>query len=127
MGGKSHIMDTMDRRFQMSRVLSIRFVHLALVLVLAALACSVVTPAEPTATPEPSATNKPTPVPTKTSRPTFTPRPTSTPDTAATARYDAFFSLLSGFEEKGYVTTTEGEAYDLDPFKEEWAQLGWYQ
>jgi hypothetical protein len=111
----------------MSRILSTRFVHLTLLLVLASLACAVLTPGEPTATPEPSATDTPLPAPTKTLRPTFTPQPTSTPDTAATARYDAFYSLLEDFEGKGYITTTKGEAVDLDPFKEEWAQLGWYQ
>ena len=26
-----------------------------------------------------------------------------------------------------YVSTTEGDIYSIDPFKEEWAQIGWYQ
>ena len=102
-----------------------RFVYLVLALVLASMACSGASLAGATDTPEPSATN--TPAPTRTARPTFTPRPTITPDVAATARFDAFYTTLEDFKEKGYVTTTEGEAVDLPPFKEEWAQLGWFR
>jgi hypothetical protein len=40
---------------------------------------------------------------------------------------DEFQALLQTFEENGYIETTKGEISELSPFKEEWAQLGWYQ
>jgi hypothetical protein len=73
----------------------------------------------PTATITATATNTP--------RPTSTPRPSPTPDVAATQRADDFYSLLQKFNDKGYISTLDGDAAELDPFKEDWAQLGWYQ
>ena len=63
---------------------------------------------------------------TKTPLPTSTPIPSPTPNVAATQKADEFNSLLTGFKEKGYVTTTTGKSFEPDPFKEDWAQLGWY-
>lgn len=83
--------------------------------------CSTFAP-QPTAT----ATNTPLP-PTATKRPTSTPRPTATPNVAATQQYEAFYSMLQDFAEKGYVATTDGETQTFKPFKEEWAQRNWYQ
>lgn len=74
----------------------------------------------------PTPTNTSAP-PTSTKRPTSTPRPTATPNVAATQQFDAFNTLLQTFEEKGYVSTTEGSAKTIKPFDEEWAQLNWYQ
>ncbi len=64
---------------------------------------------------------------TKTPRPTSTPRPSPTPDVEATQRADDFKKLLNDFRDKDYITTTYGESFEPDPFKEDWAQLGWYQ
>src|SRR5687767_7357807 len=58
---------------------------------------------------------------TKTLKPTSTSRPSPTPDIAATQRADEFNSFLQEFGDKGYVSTTEGESLEMDPFKEEWA------
>ena len=101
-----------------------------IILTLSVLACSVGTAAEPTPTVlPPTSTSTPEPVstPTNTSRPTWTPKPTATPNVAATQQYDEFSTLLKTYEENGYVSTTEGDIYSIDPFKEEWAQIGWYQ
>jgi len=103
------------------------FLSLFLLLSLTGLACGLsggnVTPT-PTVTateapPEATATNTP--------KPTSTPRPSPTPNVAATQKTADFNLLLSDYKEKGYVTTTEGDIYEPDPFKEDWAQLGWYQ
>jgi len=91
------------------------------VVLLLSLACSTFA-AQPTATPS----HTPAP-PTATKRTTSTPRPTATPNVAATQQFESFYSMLQGFEEKGYVTTTEGETETFKPFKEEWAQRNWYQ
>lgn len=95
-----------------------------LVLVFVTLACSGASTPQPTPTSLPP-TDTPTSMPTD--KPTSTPRPTATPDVAATQRYDDFFGLLQKFDEKGYVSTTDGNVEELEPFKEEWAQIGWYQ
>ena len=94
-------------------------------LTVSALACGVGAQATPTPT-VPPATDTPLPTPTKTPKPTSTPEPTATPDVAATQRVDEFQTLLQTFEENGHIETTEGEIIELPPFKEEWAQLGWY-
>jgi hypothetical protein len=73
------------------------------------------------------ATNTPLPTPTKTVRPTDTPEPTATPDVAATQQYEEFSTLLQSYEELGYVNTTDGDTFEIDPFREEWAQIGWYR
>ncbi len=102
------------------------FLSVLLLLVLTGLACgqsggiSTSTPTE-TATeapPEATATNTP--------KPTSTPKPSPTPNIAATQKAEDFNSLLVEFKEKDYVTTTTGEFSELDPFKEDWAQLNWY-
>jgi hypothetical protein len=114
----------------MIKTYSNRFVHAFLILVLASLACSVGAPAEPTETPEPTeppATDTPLPTPTKTPRPTETPIPTATPDIAATQKVDDFYTVLQAFEEKGYLESTDGDIFELDSFKQEWAQIGWYR
>jgi len=85
-------------------------------------ACSQVgSPPTATATPAP-----PKATPTKTAKPTSTPKPSPTPNVAATQKVKDFNVLLAGFKEKDYITTTNGEYSELKPFKEEWAQLGWY-
>jgi hypothetical protein len=56
-----------------------------------------------------------------------TAEPTSTPDAAATAKVENFAGVLGTFQDKGYITATNGTLYDLQPFESAWAQLGWYQ
>ena len=81
--------------------------------------------AMPTDTPMP--TEKPTEMPTKTPTPTKTKPPTKTPNIALTQQFDDFYSLLESFEGRGYVDTSNGEAIILDPFKQDWAQMDWFQ
>jgi hypothetical protein len=101
------------------------FLPIFLLLVLTGLACGL--SGSGVAAPVETATASLVPsTPTKTPRPTSTPRPTATPNVAATQKADEFNSLLTEFKEKDYVTTTDGKFSELDPFKEEWAQLGWY-
>jgi hypothetical protein len=64
--------------------------------------------------------------PTKTEKPTSTPEPTATPNTAATQKYDEFNVLLEKINSDGYIPSTVGETVELDPFKEEWAQINYY-
>ena len=95
------------------------------VLVLTTLACSVGAPA-PTETPTPAPTKTPAPTATPTEIPTDTPTPTATPNAAATKQAEEFQALLQKFAEKGYIETTEGTATAFDDFKEEWAQINYY-
>ena len=86
-------------------------------------ACSPATVSAPTET----ATATPVPAtPTKTSKPTSTPRPTATVDVAATQKYEGFDTLLKRIEDDGFLTITGGDSFELDPFKEEWAQINYY-
>lgn len=94
-----------------------------LVLLAVTLACAGGATAEPTAVP-PTATLVPTEKPTE--KPTSTPMPTATPNLQATQQSEELDALLKDYEEKGYVSTTEGTFTELDPFKEEWAQIGWF-
>jgi len=98
-----------------------RILTAMLVLILVAPACSAVAPAA-----TPTATKTPLP-PTNTPRPTATPKPTATPNRAATQRADDFSALLDTFAGKGYLEETAGKIVALDPFEQEWAQLGWYR
>jgi len=97
------------------------------------LSCGVFTSPLPAATSTPTSapTNTISPTntfaPTKTPKPTSTPEPSATPDTAATQQYGEFYSLIQTFEEKGYVDSTHGSVYELSPFMEEWAQIGWFR
>jgi hypothetical protein len=77
-------------------------------------------PVAPTATLIP-----PTVIATK--RPTSTPRPTATPNIAATQAYNDFFEQVKEYNNKGYVSTLQGDYSVLDDFTESWAQLGWYR
>jgi hypothetical protein len=114
----------------MKKNMFIKIVSIAVGLLL--LACSGATSVLPTVTPNPP-TNSPThantktKAPTKTPKPTSTPRPSETPDIAATQQYGEFFTLMQTFEEKGYVDSTDGSVYELSPFREEWAQIGWFR
>jgi hypothetical protein len=104
---------------------SMRFSYAFLVLVLASLACSAIAPAEPTVTPEPSATNTSLPTPTETKRPTRTPLPTRTPNVEATQIYNDLFSKVEQFASDGLIPSTSGEYIELDPYSEDFAQIGW--
>ena len=95
------------------------------VLVVASLACSGGASTQaPTSAPIPP-TDTPKPVPT--TPPTSTPEPLPTPDVAATKKADEFLTALKTFQDKGYAQQAEGKITELEPFKEEWAQIGWYQ
>ncbi len=76
---------------------------------------------------EPTVTHTKIIEPSKTPKPTSTPKPSATPDIVATQQYSEFLSLIQHFEDKGYVDSTNGTAYQLAPFEEEWAQIGWFR
>ena len=99
-----------------------------LVLIVVSLACST-SQATPTNTAEPtaSATATQTPTATRTPRPSPTPRPTQTPNLAATERAEELNAEVQKYFEKGYLATTEGRSRELDDFRYDWAQLGWYR
>lgn len=96
-----------------------------LLLMVISLACQSVQPV-PTSTPAPSATDTPAPTATQTPRPSPTLRPTRTPDLAATQHTEELNAEVESYFEKGYLTTRDGEFTEVDDFREEWAQLGWY-
>lgn len=101
------------------------FVSVLLVLVFFLSACSASVP-EPTSTSTPLATNTPQPTPTNTPKPSATPRPTKTPNLAATQRIEEFQAEAISYFDQGFLTTTEGTFKDVDDFRYDWAQLGWY-
>lgn len=114
---------------------ALSIVSVLMMLVASTLACSlfgrtaeatVAAPTEAVATVE-VATDTPSPVPSDTPRPTWTPKPTKTPDQAATQAYEDFYTDVQDFYDKGYISSMSGSYQELDNFKEEWAQLGWYQ
>ena len=107
----------------MQRRIQRPFVLFTFVLILVSLACGTAQPT-PTSTPQPTATK--TLTPTKTATPTRTPIPTKTPNLAATKRADELNAEVQTYYDQGYLSTTEGRFRELDDFKEEWAQLGWY-
>ncbi|NTU54697.1 MAG: hypothetical protein HGA79_00425 [Anaerolineales bacterium] len=103
-----------------------------LVLAIVSLACGTAAP-EPTSTPEPTDTPAPTATvtatltPTNTPRPSPTPRPTKTPNLAATERADELNAEAQAYFDLGYLETANGRFKEYDDFREEWAQLNWYQ
>lgn len=76
------------------------------------------TPVPPTETPTPTPTLTGTPTPTKTI--TLTPTATKLTDTRMGA-------LVQYLYDEGIIHTLDGDYYQLDDFKEEWAQIDWYQ
>jgi hypothetical protein len=109
-------------RRQVSLILSV-----VLILVFVTTACgqsvqptstSAPTQVPPTNTVEPTATNTP--------KPTNIPKPTATPNVEATQKAEAFQETLQNFQEKGYISTTDGESTNLKDFKGEYANLGSY-
>jgi hypothetical protein len=107
-------------KFQKARFV----VSVLLILVFVLSACAAPTP-EPTLTPAP--TNTPQPTPTNTSTPTVTPKPTKTPNLAATQHIEEFQAEAQSYFDQGFLTTTKGTFKDVKDFRNEWAQLGWYQ
>ena len=106
------------------------FMSFSFILVLVNLACATSQPTPiPTNTAEPSATATETAAPTatRTPRPSPTPRPTQTQNLAATERAEELNAEVQRYFEKGYLTTTEGRFRELDDFRFDWAQLGYYR
>ena len=109
---------------QNSTLTKVLFALLAAVFVLS---CSLFTGGdapEPTKPPEKVSTEAPeTEAPAATEAPVATEAPaTEAPDPAM----DEFNALLQKFDDKGYISTTEGEITTLSDFKEEWAQIGYF-
>jgi hypothetical protein len=96
-----------------------------LVLILASSACG-------TSAPTIAVTNTlaPTLTPTATSIPTSTATPTPTPNAAATEfanRSSLMLSEIQPYFDEGYIPSVEGRYIELQDFKQDWAQLGWYK
>src|SRR6266542_1134042 len=111
---------------QRKTIVSILAVTL-LVSLLVLSACSTFAPPSPTPTntPHPTSTNTTTPTITPTS--TSTPRPTATPNLAATQKYADFNKEVQSYYDLGYLAKTDGTVKEIDDFKDDWAQLGWYR
>ena len=109
-----------------SRFFSIMFA--VVFLMLASLACYFGTPPQPPPTAAPPINIPPTvEQPTELLPPTAV-EPSPVPDVPTVApQTGEFDKLLNEFADKGYVNSTEGETTPIDPFKEEWAQLNYYQ
>lgn len=63
------------------------------------------------------------PIPTETPTPTITPTPTVEP-TKQSAKME---ELLQDLKTKGLITTVKGSYHRVPDFKEDWAQIGYYQ
>jgi hypothetical protein len=101
--------------------------------VLVILACNFLTggttPASaPTQPPEPTKKSAPTspPAPTQKPLPTVVPVEATATEAPSDPSIEEFNTLLQEFADKGYVTTTDGDITPLADFKQEWAQLGWF-
>lgn len=103
------------------------FLLFIFILSLTAYACAGAVAAEPTATSTPNPTATETLIPTATSTATSTPRPTRTPNLAATQRAEDILAEAQKFVDLGYLSSATGDFEEYDDFREEWAQLGWYQ
>ena len=103
------------------------FVLSSLVLVSLAACGSAPTP-EPTATntPKPSATATITPTATNTPRPSPTLRPTRTPNLEATQHAEQRDAETQMYVDNGYLDSADGKVTEYKDFKDEWAQLGYY-
>ena len=103
------------------------FLSIVFGFVLVSLACATLQPASvPTLTPEPTGTATQTPTPTNTPRPSPTLRPTRTPDAAATQHAEQLNRQVESYYSKGYLSTASGRLRELEAFRNDWAQLGWY-
>lgn len=82
----------------------------------------------PTVTPtivieQPTLTFTPMPSPTDTVQPTITPSPTIEP-TKQSAKME---ELLQDLKAKGVISTVDGSYHHIPDFKQDWAQIGYYQ
>lgn len=96
-------------------------------LTLVSLACTATASAP---TPTPTATSAPatatsTSVPTNTPKPSLTPKPTKTPNLAATQVVEENRARIQEYVSKGYISSTEGELFELDDVIMELAQAGY--
>src|SRR5215207_6859147 len=98
-------------------------VGFVLMLILISIACAAF---QPTATKAPEPTISLTATPTNTPRPSPTPRPTRTPGLAATQHAEELNAEVQAYYEKGQLTTTDGRFIEFSDFRDDWAQLGWY-
>ena len=96
-----------------------------LILAFVSMACSASAAPTPTATPVP-ATNTPEPTATKTPKPTNTPLPTATPNVAATQQIEELNTRLQSYLDEGYITTSDGNLYQLDDYNLDWAQINFF-
>lgn len=99
------------------------------IFILVSLACATLQPV-PAASPIPdttlTATQRLTPTATQTLRPSPTLRPTRTPNVVATQHMQELNAQIETHFSNGYLTTTHGQLTELEDFRHDWAQLGWY-
>ena len=93
--------------------------------ILVSLACATLQP-PPTATPAFEPTLTATPTASQTPRPSPTLRPTWTPDLASTQHGEELNRQVETYYSKGYLATKHGRIRELEDFRSDWAQLGWY-
>lgn len=102
-------------------------VSATMILVVVSLACSALTPSTQPAAPAPTQAGAAV----QPSQPqvanTATNEPAPTADTAGTQQAGARQAGLQVFMDKGYINTVDGKFTDVANFKQQWAQLGWYQ
>jgi hypothetical protein len=85
-------------------------------------ACGVTNFGDPTVTP--TATVVPH-TPTKTLRPTSTPKPTKTPNIAATQAMENTLERIGGYQEAGYLNSTDGTFFELEDYFREMAKMNY--
>jgi hypothetical protein len=95
---------------------------IAMVVVMTMQACSQALAGGPTAT-----ATAPAATATKTATLTRTPRPSVTPNVVATQNADEFSQLLNDYKDKGYISTTDGRITQPVDYKDNWAQIDWFQ
>jgi hypothetical protein len=63
--------------------------------------------------------------PTKTLRPTSTPRPTKTPNIAATQAVEDAMVKVKGYQEAGYLDSSNGKLFELEDYFREMAKMNY--
>lgn len=97
--------------------------------ILISLACAALQPtpvAPPTPQPSQTATQTSTPTASQTPRPSPTLRSTWTPDLAATLHAAELNGQIEDYYSKGLLSTRHGRMRELEDFRSDWAQMGWY-
>ena len=68
-----------------------------------------------------------TATPTLTLTPTETPSPTVTPNLTATQQYENFYSIVQENYDAGYISSLNGNYFQLDDYSDSYAERGYYR